>query len=183
MRSDFSTLTLKMLAFAALYVALFHAFFPMMSWAGAAELATLFYPPAFVRLFGFMIIGFWIIPALLLANLILVTTGAYDLGPGYGPELTMAIFTAFGGPLGAYVSSRITQLHLSLDNLTPKRLVHAAIGCAIGNAIAFRLALLFSGAEQAPLSLGVRVFVGDVLGTLAIIYAIKFTLTLCLRRA
>lgn len=166
------------IALALLYVALYHLADVMAGSQSVGGVASLFFLPAFVRLLGFLIVGLWIIPALFLAGLYLVFTGAYDLGPGNAAEIGMTAFTAVGGPLGVYIASQIGRLDPSLSNLTPLRLLGLSFGCCAGNAIFHHWALLTAGIKSSPAVTDLAVFVGDMIGTWTIIYLIKTGLTI-----
>lgn len=164
--------------FAFFYIALYHASGLIIAPQGFEGIASAFFLPAFVRLLGFLLIGYWIIPALFVAGEVLSVTGAYDLGPGMVSELTVCACTAVGGPFGVFVASRIGGLRSSLDNLSPARLLGLSIGCAAGNAIFYRVGLEFAGIDKVGFANDLYVFCGDFIGTWAIIYLIKSFMTL-----
>lgn len=159
------------------YIGLYHLSDVFASVQGVAGVASVVYLPAFVRLLGFLIVGYWIIPTLFCASAYLSLTGAYDLGPGVAPELIVAIFTSVGGPFGVYVTSRLGKLKPSLSNLTPLRLLWLSIGCAVGNAIFYHLALRVNGEDTVVPMRDLAIFIGDLVGTWVIIYLIKTALT------
>lgn len=163
--------------FAILYVALYHVSSLVTPNQGFEGIASFFFLPAFVRLLGFLLIGYWIIPALFVAGAYLSVTGAYDLGPGILNELTVTACTAVGGPFGVFIASRIGGLRSSLVNLTPTRLLGLSIGCSAGNAIFYRIGLEIVGTHKTGLANDLYVFCGDFIGTWAIIYLIKSLMT------
>lgn len=165
-------------ALAVLFVVLYQLTGAISGNLAIAGLVSLFFLPAFVRLLGFLLVGLWIIPALFAAGTYLVFTGAYDLGPGYAAEMIMTAFTAVGGPLGAFVASRIGKLDPTLSNLTPLRLLVLSLGCSTGNAVFHRAALQFAGFPTPANYNLAYVLVGDMIGTWAIIYLIKTCLTI-----
>lgn len=164
--------------FALLYVVLFYVADMLAGVQGYNGIASIIYLPAFVRLLGFLIIGYWIIPALAIAGAFLSITGAYDLVPGYAAEMTIATFTSVGGPFGVFVASRLGNLKPSLSNLTPLRLLGLSVGCAAGNTVFYVLALRFVGIQGAGAEDVAVIFAGDFIGTWTIIYLIKTFLTL-----
>ena len=164
-------------AFTLLYVSLYHLSALVSGPQDTGGLASLFFLPAFVRLLGFLIIGFWIIPALFFDAAFLSLTGAYDLGPGNSAELVVAAFTAVGAPFGVFVVSWIEGLKPSLVNLTPLRLLGLSIGCAAGNAAAHYVSFLALGLEPPAANVFFTFFLGDLIGTWVIIYLIKIVLT------
>lgn len=166
------------LAFAALYIALYHVSGLITPPQGFEGVASILFLPAFVRLLGFLLIGYWIIPALFLAGVFLTLTGSYNLGPGINVELIVTSFTAVGGPLGVFIASRLGKLEPSLENLTALRLMALSIGCAAGNTLFHRLAMESVGLGPSHYSSDLVIFFGDFVGTWAIIYLIKTVLTL-----
>ena len=135
--------------------------------------ASLFFPAAFVRLFGFLVVGFWIVPALLLAAMACI-----DLGLPLESRMVVAAFLAVGGPLGTWVTAQLCRLDLNLANLTPQRLLVLSIGCSLGNAVFYHLGLVSVGFPDHGVTTHLATFVGDTFGTWAIIYLIKTGLTL-----
>jgi len=163
--------------FAALYVTLYYVSALVSQPQGFEGVASYFFLPAFVRLLGFLLIGYWIIPALFVATSVLSLTGAYDLGPGVAAELVVTAFISVGGPFGVFVAGRIGGLKPSLDNLTPLRLLGLSIGCAAGNAVFYRIGLDFAGIDKVGFINDLYVFCGDFIGTWTIIYLIKSLMT------
>jgi len=176
--TDFIRKVLLCGAFAILYVALYYVSGLVSAPQGFDGVASFLFLPAFVRLLGFLLIGYWIIPALALGGAFLSLTGAYDLGPGVGMELVVTSCTAVGGPFGVFVASRLGKLQPSLQNLTPVRLMALSIGCAGGNAIFHRFGLTVVGMPHYGFALDFVIFLGDFIGTWTIIYLIKTLLTL-----
>lgn len=164
-------------AFGLLYISLYHLSALVSEPQKAGGLASIFFLPAFVRLLGFLIVEFWIIPALFLASIFLILTGAYDLGPGNGLEIVITAFTSVGGPFGVFIASRIGDLKPSLVNLTPLRLLVLSIGCAGGNVAAHYLSFMVIGFDPPTGHVMVTIFLGDLIGTWVIIYLIKIALT------
>jgi len=169
-------------AFALLYVALYFVSGLIVGNQTLFGLVSLLFLPAFVRLLGFMILGFWIVPGLLAATGVLIATGAYDIAPGHDAEIIIGILTAIGGPLGAHFASRLIGLKVTLENLTSRRLLWMSIGCSLGNAVFYRLGLELAGIRMYSTPVATSVFIGDVVGTWVIIYLIKITLTALGRR-
>lgn len=168
--------------FALLYITMFFLSDQFVDNQATFGLVSLVFLPAFVRLLGFMILRLWIVPALFIATLLLIADGAYDIAPGHTAELIIGAFTAVGGPLGAYATSRLIGLEITLQNLTPRRLLWMSVGCSIGNAVFYRLSLELSGIHIYSTPVTTAVFVGDVVGTWVIIYIIKVALTVAGRR-
>lgn len=135
--------------------------------------ASLFFPAAFVRLFGFLMVDFWIIPALFFAALVCV-----DLGLPLEGRVVVAAFLSVGGPLGAWITARLCQLDLTLANLNPLRLLVLSIGCSLGNTMFYHLGLLAVRFPHDAPTMHLATFIGDTVGTWTIIYLIKIGLTI-----
>lgn len=133
-----------------------------------------------MRLLGFLLVGLWVAPALLLAGLYLVATGAYDLGPGNTPEVMVTIATALGAPLATWGASRAIRLEPSLANLTPLRLLILSASCAAGNGLALVASLLAFAAIDLDARIFVPIVVGHMIGTWITIYLIKLVVELWL---
>jgi len=161
--------------FAVLYIVLFYASDALVDAQHYQGVASWFFLPAFVRLLGFLMIGLRIIPALLVSSLFLVASGGYDFGPGYAPDLVVAVATAVGGPIGAWAVAAWTKLDRNLAELSPPLLLALSAGCAFGNALAFEIAIIINGLDVPSLKVFASMFVGDMLGTWAVLYALKFT--------
>ena len=169
--------------FALFFVALFHLSGLISGNQAFGGVASIFFLPAFVRLLGFLVIGYWIVPALFVAGLYLNYTGAFDLGPGAdAAEVIISACGAVGGPLGAFITSRMCRLEQGLSNLTPLRLLALSLGCSAGNAIFHHFGYQFVEVTSPLVVSSLYVFVGDTTGTWAIIYLIKAALTLSGRR-
>ncbi len=151
----------------ALYVGLFN-----LSGGEQANLllgtASPVFLPAFVRLFGVLVAGIWAIPALFIAALFCV-----DFGLGASERALVSLLLATGAPLAIMVTSRLLHLNPTLENLTPARLLALSIASGIGNSLFYNFALFLVGIPVDPITGHVATFVGDVIGTWVIIYAIK----------
>lgn len=160
-----------------LYVALYYLSGMIADNQGTGGFASLFYLPAFVRVLGFLLLGFWSIPALLIGNLIVVATGGYDLGPGIAAEVLISLLTAMGAPIGAALACAACKLDPSLGNLNGTRLLLLSLGAAAGNAIAISFGHFLLETPGLHIGIPLLVIVGDALGTWAIIYLLKALLT------
>lgn len=133
----------------------------------------LFYPPAFIRLAAFLVIGFWSIPALFLAGLCCI-----DFGLSFRGIIIVSAFCAVGGPLGVDLAAKLTALQPNLENLTPHRLLLLSFGCAVGNAIFLKMGLSLADYGTSKMPDYLSIVIGDTLGTWVVIYLIKTGLTL-----
>ena len=155
-------------ALAVLYIALYYLSGWMVGNEALGGITSIMFLPAFVRLLGFLLVGFWVIPALFVAGLFCV-----DLGLGIEGKVVVSAAIAIGGPLGVFLASRLIGLKPSLSNLTPLRLLLLSAGCSLGNSITYHFSLEALGIADHS-SLGhFYVFLGDMIGTWFIMYLIK----------
>lgn len=156
------------MALSSLYVVLYY----LSDWMAGNQVvdgvASVFFLPAFVRLLGFLIVDFWVIPALFVAGLFCV-----DLGLDMSGKVIVSAFIAVGGPMGVFIVSQLCSLKPSLSNLTPLRLLGLSAGCSLGNSIFYHLGMNAVGVgEHTPID-HFYVFAGDMVGTWTVIYSIK----------
>ena len=162
--------------FAALIVALYVALYYLTGFLHSENLptavASLLFLPAFARLLGFLVIGYWSIPALFIAGLFCV-----DLGLGFSDRILISAFIATGAPLAIGTASRLLQLQPSLTNLTPIRLLWLSLASSFGNMIFYNTGLASVGLNFFQPKDLAATFIGDAAGTWAIISVIKLSLT------
>ncbi len=160
-----------------LYVALYY----LSDWIAGNEvlggIAGVIFLPAFIRLFGFLVIRYWIMPALFVAGLFCV-----DLGLSLYGKLIVSAFLAVGGPFGVFIVSRLCKLEATLSNLTPLNLLWLSAGCSLGNAIFYHFGLEVAGYDDHTEFAHLYIFIGDMIGTWVIVYAIKFAMNVALKR-
>ena len=160
-----------------LYVALFDLSDWLVGTEAVRDTAGIIFLPAFIRLLGFLLIGYWVIPALFVAGLFCV-----DLGLGLGGKVVVSAFIAVGGPLGAFIAAKLSGLQPSLSNLTPMHLLLLSAFCSAGNAFFYHLGLHYAGVSgHSDFSTHLIVFAGDMIGTWAAIYFIKLSLEMFLK--
>lgn len=133
----------------------------------------LFYPPAFLRLVAFLVIGYWSIPALFVAGFCCI-----DFGMNLTGIAIVSGFCAVGGPFAVDMTARAISLRASLSNLTPSRLFILSLACAVGNAIFMKLGLSIVNYETSKMPDYLSIVIGDTIGTWAMIYLVKTALTL-----
>lgn len=159
-------------AISAAYIALFYiSDFLISRQELVGTVASLYFLPAFVRLLGYLIIGYWVIPALFLAALFCV-----DLGLDLEARLAISAFLAIGGPLGVAIAGWLCNLKPTVSNLSPARLLILSLGCAAGNSIFYNYGLEVVGHGGAGVNAKAAIFVGDLVGTWVVIYLIKAAL-------
>lgn len=151
-----------------LYIVLFQISDISFANVGKYDFINLLFLPAFIRLLGFLVIGFWIIPTLFFAALFCV-----DLGLGITAKVIVSIFLAIGGPLGTASVAHWLKLKPSLHNLSPLKLLQLSLGCAVGNALFYQLGLHIVGYAVATPSAAFSIVAGDVIGMWTAIYLLK----------
>ena len=164
---------LTALLFALASVLLFYLSGALVGNQTIGGIASLVFLPAFIRLLGFLVIGYWIVPALFLAGAYLSAAGAYDIAPGLYAELLITGATAVGGPLGVAIVSRWIKLEATLANLTPLRLLALSFGCSLGNAFFHHAGMISLGLSDGISEGTVSIFIGDMIGSWVIIYGLK----------
>lgn len=132
----------------------------------------LFYPPAFLRLAAFLLIGYWSIPALFIAGFCCI-----DFGMTLRGIAIVSAFCAVGGPLAVDLTAKAISLRASLINLTPLRLLILSLACAMGNAIFMKMGLSIVNYETSKMPDYLSIVIGDTIGTWVMIYLIKTVLT------
>lgn len=132
----------------------------------------LFYPAAFLRLAGFLVVGYWIIPALFIAGFCCI-----DFGMNLTGIAIVSAFCAVGGPFAVDMTARLISLKPSLSNLTPSRLLILSLACAVGNAVFMKMGLSAVNYKLSSMPDYLSIVIGDTLGTWVMIYLIKTALT------
>ncbi|MEY4670910.1 MAG: hypothetical protein RLZZ415_789 [Pseudomonadota bacterium] len=166
------------LGFATAYVALYHLSGFLIENQFFANAVSFLFLPAFIRLLGYLVIGLWITPALLLAGIVLILKGTYDLGAGIATELAVTLATAISGPALTHLAARLMQLKPNLETLSPSQLLALSVACSLGNALALGSTLWLMVPHSVERFLFTPIFLGDMLGTWLVIYTIKLLLEL-----
>lgn len=98
--------------------------------------------------------------------------------PGDALRATTGSLAATAGPYLVYlIARRRYGLQASLGNLTPRRLLLCALGCAIASPLLHHLWFALHGDFHLLPGFGVMI-VGDLAGTLIVVYTAKALLTL-----
>lgn len=160
-------------AMSVLYVILYHLSDLLAGNEAVGGVASVIFLPAFVRLFGFLVIRWWIVPALFVAGLFCV-----DLGLNIQARVVVSTAIAFGGAVGIYVVARATRLSPMLSGLNAMQLLWLSLGCAVGNALFYNAALMIVRLNQNQGNFAFEIFLGDAIGTWVMILLVKWLLTL-----
>lgn len=155
-----------------LYVSLYYLTGQLVTDRTPVAIASLLFLPAFARLLGFLVIGYWSVPALFIAGLFCV-----DLGLGLIDRIIVSAFIATGAPIGIDIASRLLHLRPTLTNLTPARLVWLSLASSFGNMVFYNVGIVLVGRGAFEPNVLATTFFGDALGTWTVIYVVKLSLT------
>lgn len=96
-------------------------------------------------------------------------------------DVLRATSGTIAGALGPYLVYRVAQARLglqaSLTNLTPRRLLACAVGCSVASPLLHHVWFAVHGGARLVPGLFVM-FVGDLAGTLIVLYTAKWLLSL-----
>lgn len=155
-----------------LYISLYYLTGALVTNEVPIAIASLLFLPAFARLLGFLVIGFWSIPALFVAGLFCV-----DLGLNLTEQVVVSGFIATGAPLGIWLAAYLMRLEPALSNLTPSRLLWLSLASSLGNTIFYNTGIALVGVDDFNFELSTIIFIGDAVGTWVMISVIKIGLT------
>lgn len=135
-------------------------------------IAALVFLPAFARLLGFLLIGFWAAPFLFLGAAL-----SLDFGLDLRAQITVAALLEVGAP-AALVLIQMAGLHRPpLKHLTGRQLLVLSLVAALGSAITYHIGLSLAGLEvYSARSFATTVF-GNAAGAWAVMYAAKIVMT------
>lgn len=138
------------------------------------------YLPAGVRLLAVLLFGSSGALGLVLGGWV---TGLWVYFPGNSAHSLVAALVSAGGPYLVYRAARCRYgLEHSLARLTAGRLLALALACSLVTPLLHHAWFLASGQPADLRSLGVM-FIGDLVGTLCVLYGIHVVLLLVPRRA
>lgn len=132
--------------------------------------------PAFVRLLGFLLVGFWSIPALFVAALICV-----DLSLGPAAQIIVCVFLAAGAPIALWAACNLVGVQPSLKNLSGSQLLILSVAAALGSGASYHIGLTLVGADVHSAASFFTSAFGDAVGTWVVIYVLKFFVMLSSR--
>lgn len=157
---------------AGLYIALYRLSEALSGNEAFGGVASLFFLPAFVRLIGFMVIGWAIAPALFVAALFCV-----DLGLGLEGRVVVSAGLAVGAPLGMWLVSKVVALDAHLFGLNALQLLWLSIGSALGNALFYKMGVVLVRGDAMDPAIWASILAGDILGTWGVMIVGKWLLT------
>jgi len=137
---------------------------------GLGEIVSVPFLPAAVRVIGFLLIGLWIVPFLLIAFGILTFSGAITY-----PELTttglvvLGLVVASGGPVAMALVTRLSNLRRDVIDLGWRDFTLLCAVCAAGNALSYNAGLVIVGVSRPSAILAPAIFLGDFMGGLIVL--------------
>lgn len=139
---------------------------------GTSEIAALVFLPAFARLLGFLLIGFWAVPFLFLGAAL-----SLDFGLELKAQIILAALLEAGGPAALMLFEKAGLTQPPLKYLTGGQLLALSLVAALGSAITYHIGLSLAGLKMHSMqSFAIAVF-GNAAGAWAVIYTAKIVLT------
>jgi len=167
------------IAVALLWVLLFR----LNQWAFSSFDVTVFitwvFLPAAIRMLAVMTCD-WVGALGLFAGAVFTnqTDSAVDLTDG----LVLAFLSAAGPLVAFWFCTRLLSLPSTLTGLTARQLLVFAITGAVFNAVPHNIYFYLSDRMASPTDGLVPMFLGDLLGTVVVLYAVSFVLRLMFKR-
>ncbi len=137
------------------------------------------YLPGGVRLLCTLLFGVSGAVGLLIASLIACFT--YFFPDDFIRSAVGSVISALAPYITYVLAVECLGLHKSLDNLTPRRLIICAIVCAFLISTLHHIWFAFTDPEAALLSTFGVMFLGDLIGSLVMLYILKIALSIISR--
>ncbi len=164
--------TAASIALALLYVAVYRFFQGLGVYQDLIAFNPwLFYPPAFIKLFAFLLVGYWALPWIIAAAFVCI-----DIGVDPSARAVLAVLSISASFAGADAASRALKINPSLEGVSAKDALILTIACSAANAVGLRVGLEIVAFEKALMPDYLSIVVGDALGIWCMIYAIKMAL-------
>ena len=173
------TIATSAIAVALLWVLLFR----LNQWAFSSFEVTVFitwiFLPAAIRMLAVMACD-WVGALGLFAGALFTnqTDSSEDLTDG----LVLAFLSAAGALVAFWCCTRLLRLPSNLTGLTARQLLVFAITGAMFNAVPHNIYFYLSDRMASPTEGLVPMFLGDLLGTVVVLYAVSFALRLMFKR-
>ncbi|NBU78110.1 MAG: hypothetical protein EBS50_03305 [Sphingomonadaceae bacterium] len=135
---------------------------------GFIDGVSLLWLPAFVRLFGSLVMGLWFIPVLFVMSLI-----SYLEDNSLQGALLLALLVSLTVPCAIEIARRAVGVRKDLAGMSGRQLLHISIVCAAASSIAYSGAHFAQSSEWQFYQALATAFVGNFLGQWCVIYAIK----------
>lgn len=141
--------------------------------------ATLIYVPAALRVIFPIVFGSAGVAGIIFGSFLVFPGEATD-----GPldATIQAILSGLAPLIGLSIFKMLFSTRPDLADLKTVHLVSLALLCAGSNAMVIDLYLIISGHLMQPLAHILTIFIGDVLGTMIVLYIVAFGLTFFISR-
>lgn len=180
MQTRLFTMVVSAIAVALLWVLLFR----LNRWAFSSIDVTVFiswiFLPAAIRMLAIMVCD-WVGALGLFAGA-LITNQADPTG-GVVDGLVLAFLSATGPLLAFWCCTRLLGLSPTLTGLTAKQLLVFAVVGALLNAVPHNIYFYLSDRMTSPIEGLIPMFLGDLLGTMVVLYVASLALRLLFKRA
>lgn len=178
-QTNFLTKTLLAGVVALLWVLLFGLNQWAFSVTEVSSLISWIFLPAALRMLAVMVCD-WVGAVGLFVGAML--TNQTDLTGGLGDGLVLAFLSATGPMLAFWFCTRLLSLSRDLSGLTATQLLVFASTGALLNAVPHNIYFYLSGRMTSPVEGLVPMFVGDLVGTLIMLYVASLALRFLSRR-
>jgi hypothetical protein len=173
------TIATSAIAVALLWVLLFR----LNQWAFSSFEVTVFitwiFLPAAIRMLAVMACD-WVGALGLFAGALF--TNQTNSSGGLTDGLVLAFLSAAGALVAFWCCTRLLRLPSNLTGLTARQLLVFAITGAMFNAVPHNIYFYLSDRMASPTEGLVPMFLGDLLGTVVVLYAVSFALRLMFKR-
>ena len=135
---------------------------------GFIDGVSLLWLPAFVRLFGSLVMGLWFIPVLFVMSLI-----SYLEDNSIQGALLLALLVSLIVPCAIEIARRAVGIREDLAGMTGRQLLYVSIACAAASSLAYSGAHFTQSDEWQFYKALTSAFIGNFLGQWCVIYTIK----------
>lgn len=140
--------------------------------SGVTAIAAMVFLPAFVRLLGFLLIGFWATPFLFIG-----ATVSLDFGLEPKDQIILAALLEVGAPAALIILEKTGLNQPTFKYLTGSQLLVLSLAAALGSAITHHIGMSLAGLKMHSMQSLLIAFFGNIAGTWTVIYTIKVVLT------
>lgn len=129
---------------------------------------SLLWLPAFVRLFGSLVMGLWFIPVLFIMSLI-----SYAEDNSFQGALLLSLLISIVVPCAVEMARRTAGIRKDLANITGRQLLSVSIVCAAASSITYSAGHMAENGDWYFYNALSSAFIGNFLGQWCVIYVIK----------
>jgi hypothetical protein len=124
--------------------------------------------PAFVRLFGSLVMGLWFIPILFIMSLI-----SYAEDNSFQGALLLSLLVSIIVPCAVEIARRAVGIRKDLAGITARQLLSVSIVCAAASSITYSAGHMAESTEWYFYKGMASAFIGNFLGQWCVIYVLK----------